>query len=205
MGKNLFSFFLSFFVSLKDLKQCLQEAGETVVQLSLGTADADTASLVMATCESQPGSSVTVEDDSKPALQTSLSKSSSSLPSSACDLQDVHMEVDGVKPEAEVPAEAAVVLKDGHNQPAESCPSIAEATPAVENANSCPAPSVAEAQPEENSGRVEINEEIVMALRAAVEEHRNVLASKAELQKNKVSSKLQAITCMYVHSWLSTH
>lgn len=195
MEKNKTLVFL-FFVSLKDLKQCLQDAGETVIQLSLDTVDAETQSAVMATGDAQPGASHSY----------------------------AHMEVDSVKAEAEVPTEAAVVpedTKDGEeatadNEPAESCTSAAEvtlavkdgeeataddepaeiststseATPAVSSGSTYHDPSAAEPQPEENSGQLEINEEIFKALKAAVDERRIILASRAQHENNMVHTHL---------------
>lgn len=208
--KTLRNSFFSVF-SVKDLKQCLRDAGDTDVQLSLGAPYVErTAPPVVPTCEAQPGSSPTVTADSKAAPQTSPSESPSlSLPSARTS-QDVQMEQDCAKPEAQVPAETSAVPRDakdaeearGHDQPAQSCPSSVEATPAVGCEDTCPAPSVvpsvasslsaavAEPQPAESSVQVEINEEIVTWLKAAVDEHRTALASKAAHREDQVSLKL---------------
>lgn len=189
----------------------------------MDTVDVETQSAVVATGDAQPGASVSVEDGSKPALQTGLGESPSS-PSSGCASQDAHMEVDSVKAEAEVPTEAAVVPEDTNDgeeataddQPAESCTTAAEATPAVKGGEEATAddeaaeisnstseatpavsggntyhdPSAAEPQPEENSGQLEINEEIFMALKAAVDERRIILASRAQHENNTVHTHL---------------
>lgn len=109
------------------------------------------------------------------------------------------MEVDSVKAEAEVPTKAAVVpedTKDGEeatadDEPAEISTSTSEATPAVGSGNTYHDPSAAEPQPEENSGQLEINEEIVRALKAAVDERRIILASRAQHENNTV----------HTHTW----
>lgn len=174
-----------FFVSLKDLKKSLQDAGETVIQLSLDTVDAETPSAVVTTGDAQPGPSLSVEDGSEPALQTTPSEFPSS-PSSACASEDAHMEVDSVKAEAEVPTEAAVVPEDIKDRGE----ATADDEPAVVSGNTCQAPSAAEPLPEENSGQLEINEEIFQALKAAVDECRIILASRAQHENNTVQTHL---------------
>lgn len=76
------------------------------------------------------------------------------------------------------------------DEAAEISTSTSEATPAVSGGNTYHDPSAAEPQPEESAGQLEINEEIFMALKAAVDERRIILASRAQHENNTVHTHL---------------
>lgn len=217
LKKKIKKKFLPSFVSVKDLKQCLQDAGETELQISLSTSYAE--QTAMTRCEAQPGWSLTVEADSKTALQTSPGESPSSSFSSAASSQDMQMELDCVNP---VSADTTVVLEDtkhaeetrGHDQPAQSCSASGDTTLEVGCSENTVVPSVAttfatqdapsvtatvaEPQPAENSVQVE---SVLMLLKSAVAERRTSLASEAEHQKNEVSLKLYLCAPTSLHEW----
>lgn len=66
------------------------------------------------------------------------------------------------------------------------CISTAEVTPAVGSGNTCPTSPDTELKPGESSVNLQINEEILKALKAAVDERRLALASRGQCGEKTV-------------------